>query len=46
MAWKLIFRTRQEMLAISEDVPLPDIRDIRLFVEENQNIMFLQMTKR
>jgi len=46
MAWKLIYRTRQEMLAISEEVPLADIRDIRLFVEENQNIIFLQMTKR
>lgn len=46
MAWKLIFRTRQEMLAISEEVPLADLRDIRLFVEENQNIIFLQLTKR
>ena len=46
MAWKLIFRTRQEMMAISEEVPLADLRDIRLFVEENQNIIFLQMTKR
>ncbi|MCI0684275.1 MAG: class I SAM-dependent methyltransferase [Gemmataceae bacterium] len=46
MAWKLIFRTRQEMLAISEEVPLADIRDIRLFAEDNQNIIFLQMMKR
>jgi extracellular factor (EF) 3-hydroxypalmitic acid methyl ester biosynthesis protein len=46
MAWKLIYRTRQEMLAIAEEVPLADIRDIRLFAEDNQNIIFLQMTKR
>lgn len=46
MGWKLIFRTRQEMMAISEEVPLADIRDLRLFVEENQNIIFLQITKR
>jgi hypothetical protein len=46
MAWKLIFRTRQEMLALAEEVPLADIRDIRIFAEENQNIIFLQITKR
>ena len=46
MAWKLIFRTRQEMLAVAEEVPLADLRDIRLFVEDNQNIIFMQVTKR
>ena len=46
MAWKLILRTRQEMLAIAEEIPMADIRDIRLFVEDNQNIIFLQVTKR
>ncbi|MCI0377978.1 MAG: hypothetical protein L0215_10250 [Gemmataceae bacterium] len=46
MGWKLIFRTRQEMLALAEEIPLVEIRDIRLFAEDNQNIIFLQLTKR
>ena len=46
MAWKLIFRTRQDMLMIAEEIPLSDIHDIRIFAEDNQNIIFLQITKR
>jgi extracellular factor (EF) 3-hydroxypalmitic acid methyl ester biosynthesis protein len=46
MAWKLTFRTRQDMLAISETIPLARIRDIHLFAEDNQNIIFLQVTRR
>lgn len=46
MGWKLIFRTRQEMVQIAEEIPFSDIRDMRLFAEENQNIIFLQITRR
>jgi extracellular factor (EF) 3-hydroxypalmitic acid methyl ester biosynthesis protein len=46
MAWKLIYRTRVDMLAIAESVPLSEIRDIRIFAEEKQNIIFLQLTRR
>lgn len=46
MAWKLIFRTRHDMLSIAEDISLSDIHDLRIFAEENQNIIFLQITKR
>lgn len=46
MAWKLIYRTRADMLAIAESVPLSDLHDIRIFSEENQNIIFLQLTRR
>ncbi len=46
MAWKLIFRTRQDMLMIAEEIPLSSIHDIHIFAEENQNIIFLQITKR
>ena len=45
MDWKLVYRTRVEMVAMSEEIPQPQIRDIRLVAEENQNIMFLQVTK-
>jgi len=46
MGWELIFRTRQEMMALAEEIASPDLRDIRIFVEENQNIIFMQITKR
>jgi extracellular factor (EF) 3-hydroxypalmitic acid methyl ester biosynthesis protein len=46
MDWKLLYRTRHEMLEVSAGIPQADIRDIRIFTEENQNIIFLQITKR
>jgi hypothetical protein len=46
MAWELIYRTRLEMLDLAMTIPQPDIRDIRIFTEENQNIIFLQVTRR
>jgi hypothetical protein len=45
MDWKLIFRARVEMVAVSADIPEAQIRDLRLFAEENRNIIFLQVTK-
>jgi extracellular factor (EF) 3-hydroxypalmitic acid methyl ester biosynthesis protein len=45
MAWMLIYRTRLEMMSISAEIPQELIRDIRIFAEENQNIIFLQITK-
>jgi extracellular factor (EF) 3-hydroxypalmitic acid methyl ester biosynthesis protein len=46
MGWKLMYRTRQDMLEISRDIPQAQIRDIHIFAEENQNIIFLEVTKR
>jgi hypothetical protein len=46
MAWYLIYRNRQEMLELAASIPQTDIRDIRIFTEDNQNIIFLQVTKR
>jgi hypothetical protein len=46
MDWKLVYRSRREMLEVSADIPQAEIRDIRIFTEENQNIIFLQITKR
>jgi extracellular factor (EF) 3-hydroxypalmitic acid methyl ester biosynthesis protein len=46
MDWKLIFRTRQEMVSVSGEIPQAQIRDVRIFAEENQTIIFLQITKR
>ncbi len=46
MDWKLIYRTRQEILELSLEIPQPEIRDIRIFAEENQNIIFLEITRK
>jgi extracellular factor (EF) 3-hydroxypalmitic acid methyl ester biosynthesis protein len=45
MDWKLIYRTRLEMVEISACIPQAQIREIRIFAEESQNIIFLQVTK-
>lgn len=45
MDWRLICRTRPEMAVLAEEVPLGAIRDLRLFAEENQNIIFLEITR-
>lgn len=46
MGWNLIYRTRTEMLQVSDRIPQSEIRDIRLFAEDNQNIIFLEITKK
>jgi extracellular factor (EF) 3-hydroxypalmitic acid methyl ester biosynthesis protein len=46
MDWKLIYRTRQEMVALADEIPQAAIRDLRIFAEENQNIIFLEITRR
>jgi hypothetical protein len=45
MGWELIYRSRLEMLDVLARVPQSEVRDIRLFAEENQNIIFLEATR-
>ncbi len=45
MDWKLVFRTRPNMIDTTMDIPLSEIADIRLFSEDNQNIIFVQVTR-
>lgn len=45
MDWQLIYRSRQEMTDITMEIPLSEIAEIRLFSEDNQNIIFVQVTK-
>ena len=45
MGWNLIYRTRQEMLEMTLDIPEATIREIRLFAEESRNILFLEVTR-
>lgn len=44
MAWELIYRNRQEMIALLHNVPQAEIREIKIFAEDNQNIIFLEVT--
>jgi hypothetical protein len=46
MDWKLIYRTRHEMLDVAARIPEVAVGDIRLFSEENRNILFLQVSRR
>ena len=46
MGWELIYRTRQEMMDMSMKIPQAAISDIRIFTEENQHVIFLQLTMR
>jgi SAM-dependent methyltransferase len=45
MDWKLVYRTRQDILEICAAIPQAAIRELRILAEENQNILFLQVAK-
>ena len=45
MDWRLIYRTRREMVDLTMEIRQSEIRDITLFSEENQNIIFVMVTK-
>lgn len=46
MDWNLIYRTRHEMIDITMEIPQEEIEQIKLFAEENQNVIFVVVTKR
>ncbi|MEM8670534.1 MAG: class I SAM-dependent methyltransferase [Planctomycetota bacterium] len=46
MDWHLVYRDRSEMLAIADPILESEVREIRLRSEDNQNIVFLEITKR
>lgn len=46
MDWKLIFRTRHEMVDLTFELPEAALREVRIFTEENLNIIFLEVTRR
>lgn len=45
MDWRLILRDQAQLDAVVADIPLDQIYDKRLFVEENENIVFLRVIK-
>lgn len=46
MDWQLIYRTRQNMADLTAEIPEAEIRDVRIFSEEQRNIVFLEVRKR
>jgi SAM-dependent methyltransferase len=46
MDWKLIYRTRQDMVNLTMDIEEAELRDMTLFTEENRNIIFLRVGKK
>ena len=45
MDWKLIYRDRGDMIQLVDEIPQDQIRDIRIVAEENQNVIFLLVTR-
>jgi hypothetical protein len=45
MDWKLIYRDRGDMIQLADEIPQEQIREIRIVAEDNQNIIFLLVTK-
>jgi extracellular factor (EF) 3-hydroxypalmitic acid methyl ester biosynthesis protein len=45
MDWHLIYRTRQEMIDLIDELPQSKIKNVQLFAEENQNIIFVMVTR-
>ena len=46
MDWHLIYRTHDEMVDLAAMIPTEDIGNLGLFTEADQNILFLQITKK
>lgn len=45
MAWDLIYRNRTEVMELTMEIPQEEIRDVRVFSEDNTNILFLEVTR-
>jgi extracellular factor (EF) 3-hydroxypalmitic acid methyl ester biosynthesis protein len=46
MDWRLVYRTRQDMADLTAEIPEAEIRDVRIFSEDQRNIVFLEVRKR
>lgn len=45
MDWTLIYRNRQDMMDLTIEIPQCELREVTLFAEENQNILFLDVQR-
>ena len=46
MDWHLIYRNYAEMLDLAATIPAGDIGNLKIFTETDQNLLFLQITKK
>lgn len=46
MDWRLIYRTRQDMVDLTMGIPESEIHDLSVFAENSRNIIFVEVTKR
>lgn len=46
MDWALVYRSRKEMIELLSDIPEAEIRNVELWSEDAQNIIFLRVTKK
>lgn len=44
--WWLLYRTEEEVWRFMRDIPETDVANARTFIEENDSIVFLEITKR
>ncbi len=46
MDWKLVYRNRVQMMAMTEDIDESEIANILYFTEQNQNVLFNLVQKK
>ncbi|HJN12449.1 MAG: class I SAM-dependent methyltransferase [Pirellulaceae bacterium] len=46
MDWDLVYRSRAEMVELTTEIPERQIQDVRVFAEDWQNIIFMELTKK
>jgi extracellular factor (EF) 3-hydroxypalmitic acid methyl ester biosynthesis protein len=46
MDWKLVSRTRCDMVQLTANIPESELREVRVFAEENVNIVFLELNRK
>ena len=45
MDWNLVYRSRQDMIDLTAEIPEAEVKTINLVSEECKNIVFLQLTR-
>lgn len=45
MDWKLVYRTRCDMVDLTMEIPEDDVKEVRVVSEDCRNIVFLQLTR-
>ncbi|TWU33179.1 hypothetical protein Q31b_57870 [Novipirellula aureliae] len=46
MDWHLIYRSRGQMMMLADDLDQASVAEVRIFAENNENVVIMEMTKR